>query len=166
LATDALDGSPPRLTPLFQPGDEMSVAGEGQAELGAADFGGEPIARDLVQQGVDVGVSFHGLSKITRNCSLSIIADLPTVRRMLKLTTRERLIFELLKRHEIIGGDEILKHLDDQGVGLLAQRATHSLVSVVKNLTMKVSQDGWIITMIDGGRGAGNKATYSMKKRF
>jgi len=85
---------------------------------------------------------------------------------MLKLTTRERLIFELLKQHEIIGGDEILKHLDDQGVGLLAQRATHSLVSVVKNLTMKVSQDGWIITMIDGGRGAGNKATYSMKKRF
>jgi len=85
---------------------------------------------------------------------------------MLKLTTREQLIFNLLKQHETIGVDEILDRLEDEGVGLVAKRATHSLVGTIKNLTMKVSQQGWIITMVDGGRGAGNKAAYSMKKRF
>ena len=84
----------------------------------------------------------------------------------LKLTTREKLIFDLLKRGVNIDGDEILDHLEDSGVGLVAKRATHSLVSVVKNLTMKVSQEGWIISMVDGGRGAGNKAVYRMEKRF
>lgn len=84
----------------------------------------------------------------------------------MELTTREKLIFDLLKSGVNIDGDEILDHLKNKGVGLVAKRATHSLVGTIKNLTMKVSQEGWIISMVDGGRGAGNKAVYRMKKRF
>jgi hypothetical protein len=84
----------------------------------------------------------------------------------MELTEREELIFTLLKQRKAIKVDDILTELDKQGVGLTAQRATHSLVGTMKNLAMKVSQEGWIISMVDGGRGAGNKAVYRMKKRF
>lgn len=84
----------------------------------------------------------------------------------MELTTREKLIFDLLKSGVNIDVDEILDHLENEGVGLVAKRATHSLIGVMKNLSMKAAQKGWIISMVDGGRGAGNKAVYRMKKRF
>jgi hypothetical protein len=36
----------------------------------------------------------------------------------------------------------------------------------MKYLTAKACQEGFIITMVGGGQGAGNKASYSMEKRF
>jgi hypothetical protein len=36
----------------------------------------------------------------------------------------------------------------------------------MKYLTAKACQDGWIISMIEGGRGTGNKAIYHIQKRF
>ena len=49
---------------------------------------------------------------------------------------------------------------------LQAKRGTHSLGVLMKYLTAKACQEGYIITMVGGGRGAGNKASYSMEKRF
>jgi len=85
LPAYSVDGLAPWLAPLLQPGDEMPVPGEGQSELGAAELGLFPVARDLVQQDVDVRMSFHGGQKIMQNCALSIIADLLTVRRIAEM---------------------------------------------------------------------------------
>jgi len=83
-----------------------------------------------------------------------------------ELSDRERVIFNVLKRRKQVPIDHILQRLTEAGLPLSAKRATHSLVGMMKYLTAKACQEGWIISMIDGGRGASNKATYSMKKRF
>ena len=83
-----------------------------------------------------------------------------------ELSERERVIFDLLKQHKVVRGEDILKQLEKKGVGLTAMRASHSLAGMMKYLTAKVCQDGWIISMIEGGRGTGNKSIYHIKKEF
>jgi hypothetical protein len=83
-----------------------------------------------------------------------------------ELSARERIIFNLLKRRKQVPVDDIIQRLAEAKLPLIAKRTTHSLAGMMKYLTAKACQDGWIISMIDGGRGAGNKATYKMTKRF
>lgn len=82
------------------------------------------------------------------------------------LSEREQIIFKMLSRNRIASADDILETLKDYDVKLNAKRGTHSLGVLMKYLTAKACQDGYIITMIGGGRGAGNKASYRMEKRF
>ncbi len=83
-----------------------------------------------------------------------------------ELSDRERVIFKVLKRRKPVPIDDIRDELRKEKLPLRAKRATHSLVGMMKYLTAKACQEGWIISMVDGGRGASNKAAYSMKKRF
>lgn len=83
-----------------------------------------------------------------------------------ELSERESVIFELLRRRKAASADDILVELKNHDMTLDAKRSSHSLGVLMKYLTAKACQDGWIITMIGGGRGAGNKATYSVEKRF
>lgn len=83
-----------------------------------------------------------------------------------ELSAREQIIFTMLRRRKQVPVDDILRKLREEGLQLSAKRSTHSLAGMMKYLTAKACQDGWIISMIDGGRGAGNKATYKMTKRF
>lgn len=82
------------------------------------------------------------------------------------LSEREAVIFELLRRRKAVSTNDILVELKQHAMTLDAKRSSHSLGVLMKYLTAKACQDGWIITMIGGGRGAGNKATYSVEKRF
>ena len=84
----------------------------------------------------------------------------------MSLSEREQIIFKMLSRNRIASADDILETLKDYDVKLNAKRGTHSLGVLMKYLTAKACQDGYIITMIGGGRGAGNKASYRMEKRF
>jgi hypothetical protein len=82
------------------------------------------------------------------------------------LSEREQIIFRMLKRNRMISADGILEELKTGGVKINGARQTHSLSVLMKYLTAKACQEGWIITMVEGGQGQGNKAAYSMKKRF
>jgi hypothetical protein len=84
----------------------------------------------------------------------------------IELNEREQVIFKLLKQHKVLRAEDILKELKKEGLQLNAKRATHSLAGMMKYLTAKACQDGWIISMIEGGRGTGNKAIYHIQKRF
>jgi hypothetical protein len=84
----------------------------------------------------------------------------------MKLSERERIVFRMLKRNKMISADGILKELEGKDVAINGARQTHSLSVMMKYLTAKACQTGWIISMVDGGQGAGNKASYSMEKRF
>jgi hypothetical protein len=82
------------------------------------------------------------------------------------LSEREQIIFKMLRARRTASADDILKELTESKVKLNAKRGTHSLGVLMKYLTAKACQDGYIITMVGGGRGAGNKASYRMEKRF
>ena len=84
----------------------------------------------------------------------------------LDLSEREQIIFKLLSQRRTASADDILAELNDKKVKLQAKRGTHSLGVLMKYLTAKACQEGFIISMIGGGRGAGNKASYSMEKKF
>jgi len=85
---------------------------------------------------------------------------------ILSLSEREQIIFSMLSRNRIAPAEAILTELKNNNVKIEAQRGTHSLGVLMKYLTAKACQDGYIITMVGGGRGAGNKASYKMEKRF
>ena len=85
---------------------------------------------------------------------------------LMSLSDREKIIFKMLARRRTASADDILNELDENEVKLEAKRGTHSLGVLMKYLTAKACQDGYIITMVGGGRGAGNKASYSMEKKF
>ena len=84
----------------------------------------------------------------------------------MNLSDREQIIFRMLRRRRTASADDILNELNENEVKLQAKRGTHSLGVLMKYLTAKACQDGYIITMVGGGRGAGNKASYSMEKKF
>ena len=84
----------------------------------------------------------------------------------MNLSDREQIIFQMLRRRRTASADDILNELNENEVKLEAKRGTHSLGVLMKYLTAKACQDGYIITMVGGGRGAGNKASYRMEKRF
>jgi hypothetical protein len=84
----------------------------------------------------------------------------------MELSERETLIFKMLAQRKVASADDILTELKQQNVKLNAKRGTHSLGVLMKYLTAKACQEGFIITMVGGGQGAGNKASYSMEKRF
>ena len=85
---------------------------------------------------------------------------------LLGLSDREKIIFRMLARRRTASADDILAELNENEVKLQAKRGTHSLGVLMKYLTAKACQEGFIITMVGGGRGAGNKASYSMEKKF
>lgn len=85
---------------------------------------------------------------------------------LMSLSERERIIFKMLAQRRTASADDILATLNDYDVKLNAKRGTHSLGVLMKYLTAKACQEGFIITMVGGGRGAGNKASYSMEKKF
>jgi len=82
------------------------------------------------------------------------------------LSKREQIIFDLLRQHKLVSAEEILRTLKRRRVKLAPKRDTHAVVIMLRYLTAKACQDGWIISMVEGGRGAGRKAVYSMKRRF
>lgn len=84
----------------------------------------------------------------------------------MELSEREQIVFKMLKRNKMISADAILKELKNQKAGINGARQTHSLSVMMKYLTAKACQKGWIISMVEGGQGAGNKASYQMEKRF
>ena len=85
---------------------------------------------------------------------------------LMSLSDREKIIFKMLARRRTASADDILNELNENEVKLEAKRGTHSLGVLMKYLTAKACQEGFIITMVGGGRGAGNKASYSMEKKF
>jgi hypothetical protein len=74
----------------------------------------------------------------------------------MNLTESESSIFAMLKRKKSVSLDELMKNFDG---------SRHSLTVRMKYLSAKVSQEGWIITNT-GGTGRGNKAVYSIEKKF
>ena len=84
------------------------------------------------------------------------------------LTEREKLVFDLLKakKKKPVESDAIMELLDGKGLQLTRRNSINSLTVMMKYLTAKVCQFGWIITRVEGGRGKGNKLVYSMDKRF
>ena len=84
------------------------------------------------------------------------------------LTEREQLVFDLLKakRRRPVESDLIMELLDSEGLPLTRHKSTNSLTVMMKYLTAKVCEYGWIITRVEGGRGMGNKLVYSMDKMF
>ena len=84
------------------------------------------------------------------------------------LTEREQIVFDLLKsrKKKPVESDTIMDLLDGKGLQLTRRNSINSLTVMMKYLTAKVCQFGWIITRVDGGRGKGNKLVYSMDKRF
>jgi hypothetical protein len=82
------------------------------------------------------------------------------------LSEREQVIFKMLARRRRVTADDILQRLKENNVEINSTRNTHSLGVLMKYLTAKACQEGFIITMIEGGQGAGNKAVYRMEKRF
>ena len=84
----------------------------------------------------------------------------------MELSEREQIAFGMPSKRGIVSADEILKELKRNKVKINGARATHSLSVLMKYLTAKACQEGWIITMVEGGRGVGNKASYSMEKKF
>jgi hypothetical protein len=85
---------------------------------------------------------------------------------LMNLSDREQVIFKMLARRRTASADDILSELNENEVKLQAKRGTHSLGVLMKYLTAKACQEGFIISMVGGGRGAGNKASYSMEKKF
>jgi hypothetical protein len=81
------------------------------------------------------------------------------------LSEREQLIFDALRKDEI-STEDIARMLRREGLAVAPKRATHTISVLMKYLTAKACQEGWIISMVEGGRGAGNIAVYSMEKRF
>lgn len=82
------------------------------------------------------------------------------------LTEREKIVFDLLKRRKRVESDLIMELLKSEGLELKRKNSTNSLTIMMKYLSAKVCQFGWIITRVEGGRGMGNKLVYSMDKRF
>jgi hypothetical protein len=85
---------------------------------------------------------------------------------LMSLSEREQVVFKMLARRRTASADDILAELQGNDVKIQAKRGTHSLGVLMKYLTAKACQEGFIITMVGGGRGAGNKASYRMEKRF
>ena len=81
----------------------------------------------------------------------------------LDLSERERIVFDMLLRLRAAPTDKILAELKRKDLKIASKRGSHSLGVLMKYLTAKACQHGYIITMIGGGRGQGNKAVYSMK---
>jgi hypothetical protein len=84
----------------------------------------------------------------------------------MELSEREEIAFRMLSERGIVSADEILKELKRNKVKINGARQTHSLSVMMKYLTAKACQEGFIISMVSGGQGAGNKASYSMEKKF
>lgn len=81
----------------------------------------------------------------------------------MNFTEREKLIFNMLSANGAMTADDILKGLRGGKMKLNAKRNTHSLGTLMKYMTAKACQHGYIISMVGGGRGAGKKGIYSMK---
>jgi hypothetical protein len=84
----------------------------------------------------------------------------------MELSDREQIIFRILRQRRTASADDILKELTESDLKLNAKRGTHALGVMMKYLTAKACQEGFIISMVGGGQGAGNKASYRMEKRF
>jgi hypothetical protein len=84
----------------------------------------------------------------------------------LNLSDREQIIFKILSQRRTASADDILSELTENELKIQGKRDTHSLAVLMKYLTAKACQEGFIISMSGGGQGAGNKASYSMTKRF
>ena len=82
----------------------------------------------------------------------------------MELSEREQIAFGMLAKRRIVPADEILKELKRNRVKINGARQSHSLSVMMKYLTAKACQEGWIITMVEGGQGAGNKAAYQNGK--
>lgn len=89
---------------------------------------------------------------------------------VLNLTDREEVIFNLLldrsrKKNGSVSTDEIIRALkENKSTRLKAKKTGNSLGVLMKYLTAKACQYGYLITMVEGGRGAGNVAHYGLRR--
>lgn len=91
---------------------------------------------------------------------------MPKKKNGMNLTEREQLIFKMLSLRGTASADDILRQLSEAKMKIKAKRGTHALSVLMKYLTAKACQEGYIISMVGGGQGAGRKASYAMEKRF
>jgi hypothetical protein len=78
-----------------------------------------------------------------------------------ELSEREQVVFNMLQQNGMVSTVDIVRTLRLSG-----KHDMHTVNVMMKYLTAKACQEGWIISMVEGGRGAGNIAVYRMEKRF
>jgi len=136
--------------------DEEAVLGEVQAEARLSPSGCSAIERDFLQQRVNLGMPFHGVDASRKLCIVN----------SMDLSAREQIVFDMLRQASRVSADDIIRTLRTRRIKLAPKRDSHTVVIMMRALTAKACQEGWIISMVEGGRGAGRKAVYSMKRRF
>jgi len=85
----------------------------------------------------------------------------------MELSEREQVVFNMLQQNGMVSTVDIVRTFrGSRRMRLSGQRDTHTVSVMMKSLTAKACQEGWIISMVEGGRGTGNFAVYRMEKRF